>query len=221
MKKKSKLLKIFLLSTIFIGFNIYSIDLFAEEDENTASSEAKSDDAVSKKPKGMPGKKKEYKTIEEFLEDGEYKTISGFMEILHETDKDKYYLVINENQLNKEIIYFNYILNGPADAGPSGGDLGDGSIFEFRKFKEDIGLYKKNTKFIYDESNKISQSKITNIIEAFLGRFSVVVNEESKYLISIDSMFLSEMLVSLTPNIPKEYMEYYNLILGRPDKSKT
>jgi hypothetical protein len=63
MKKKSNLLKIFLLSTIFIGFNVYSIDLFAEEDENTASSEAKSDDAVSKKPKGMPGKKKEYKMV--------------------------------------------------------------------------------------------------------------------------------------------------------------
>ena len=180
MKKKSEVLKIFLLSTIFIGFNVYSIDLFAEEDENIASSEAKSDDAVSKKPKGMPVKKKEYKTIEEFLEDGEFKTISGFMEILHEAEKDKYYLIINEDQLNKEFIYFNYILNGPTDAGPSGGDLGDGSIFEFRKFKEDIGLYKKNTKFIYDESNKISQSKITNIIEAFLGRFSVVVNEESK-----------------------------------------
>ena len=57
--------------------------------------------------------------------------------------KDKYYLIINEDQLNKEFIYFTYILNGPTDAGSSGGDLGDGSIFEFRKFKEDIGLYKK------------------------------------------------------------------------------
>ena len=34
-------------------------------------------------------------------------------------------------------------------------------------------------------------------------------------------MFLSEMLVSITPNIHPEYMEYYNLILGRPDKEKT
>ena len=221
MKNKFKLLNIFLLSTIVIGFNAYANNLLEEDDEKVVSSEEKSDEATSKKPKGMPGKKKEYKTIEEFMEDGEYTTMDGFMEILHETEKDKYYLIINEDQLNKEFIYFTYILNGPTDAGPSGGDLGDGSIFEFRKFKEDIGLYKKNTKFIYDDSNKISQSKLTNIIEAFLGRFSVVVNEESKYLISVDKMFLSEMLVSLTPNIPKEYMEYYNLILGRPDKSKT
>ena len=221
MKNKSKLFNIFLSLVFFIGLNSYSINIFAEDDGKAPSSEEVTDDASPKKPKGIPGKKKEYKTIDEFLEDGEYISIDGFMNVLHETEKDKYYLILNEDQLNKEFIYFTYILNGPSDAGPSGGDMGEAFILEFRKFKEDIGIYKKNTKFIYDDSNKISQSKLTNIIEAFLGRFSVVVNEDSKYLINIDKMFLSEMLVAITPNIPKEYMEYYNLILGRPDKSKT
>ena len=221
MKNKSKLFNIFLSLIFFIGLNSYSINIFAEDDGKAPSSEEVTDDASPKKPKGMPGKKKEYKTIDEFLEDGEYISIDGFMNVLRETEKDKYYLVLNEDQLNKEFIYFTYILNGPSDAGPSGGDMGEAFILEFRKFKEDIGIYKKNTKFKYDDSNKISQSKLTNIIEAFLGRFSVIVNEDSKYLINIDKMFLSEMLVAITPNIPKEYMEYYNLILGRPDKSKT
>ena len=221
MKNKSKLLNIFIFSIIFIGLNSFAINIFAEDEDKENASEEKSDDVATKKPKSMSGKKKEYKTIEEFIDDGEYASIDGFMNILHETDKDKYYLVLNEDQLNKEFIYFTYILNGPSDAGPSGGDMGEAFILEFRKFKEDIGIYKKNTKFIFDDSNKISQSKLTNIIEAFLGRFSVVVNEDSKYLINIDKMFLSEMLVAITPNIPKEYMEYYNLILGRPDKSKT
>ena len=221
MKNKSKLFNIFLSLIFFIGLNSYSINIFGEDDGKAPSSEEVTDDASPKKPKGMTGKKKEYKTIDEFLEDGEYISIDGFMNVLRETEKDKYYLVLNEDQLNKEFIYFTYILNGPSDAGPSGGDMGEAFILEFRKFKEDIGIYKKNTKFKYDDSNKISQSKLTNIIEAFLGRFSVVVNEDSKYLINIDKMFLSEMLVAITPNIPKEYMEYYNLILGRPDKSKT
>ena len=222
MKNKSKLLNIFIFSIIFIGFNTFTQNIFAEIDEKEEkSSKEKVDDEAPKKPKGMPGKKKEYKTVEEFLEDGEFASMDGFMNILHETEEDKYYLVLNEDQLNKEFIYFTYILNGPSDAGPSGGDMGEAFILEFRKFKEDIGLYKKNTKFIYDDSNKISQSKLTNIIEAFVGRFSVVVSEETKYLISIDNMFLTEMLVSITPNIPKEYIEYYNLILGRPDKTKT
>jgi hypothetical protein len=222
MKEKSKFLNIFIFSSIFISFAFSPVNLAAQDaDAGKTSSEEKVDEDAPKKPKGVPGKKKEYKTINEFLEDGEYVSMEGFMNILHETEKDKYYMVLNEDQLNKEFIYFTYILNGPSDAGPSGGDMGEAFIMEFRKFKEDIGIYKKNTKFIYDESNKISQSNLTNIIEAFLGRFSVVVKEDSQYLINIDKMFLSEMLVAITPNIPKEYIEYYNLILGRPDKSKT
>ena len=74
MKNKFKLLNIFLLSTIVIGFNAYANNLLEEDDEKVVSSEEKSDEATSKKPKGMPGKKKEYKTIEEFMEDGEYTT---------------------------------------------------------------------------------------------------------------------------------------------------
>ena len=93
-----------------------------------------------KMPKGPMSKKKEYKTIDEFLEDGEFKSLDGFMNILHETDKDKYFMILNENQLNKEFIYFTYILNGPSDAGPSGGDMGEAFILEFRNFKEDIGI---------------------------------------------------------------------------------
>jgi len=88
-------------------------------------------------------------------------------------------------------------------------------------FKDDIGLYKINTKFTYDEPNKITQSKLTNIIEAFMGRFKVEVKEEDRFLISADKLFLSEILTSVTPNIPREYAEYYDLNLGKLDKEKT
>ena len=89
MNNKSKLLKIFLFAIIFIGLNTYSNNMFAKDNEKATSPEEKSDDVMSKKLKGMPEKKKEYKTIEEFLEDGEYISISGFMEILHETFKKR------------------------------------------------------------------------------------------------------------------------------------
>ena len=45
-------------------------------------------------PKGPSKKKKEYKTIDEFIEEGEFVSMKGFMNILHETEKDKYYLVL-------------------------------------------------------------------------------------------------------------------------------
>ena len=198
---------------------VTSLNFHADEDAPTVEKEKSEQTAEAKKDK--KNGKKEYETIEEFMEDGEYEKLEGFMNILHETEKDKYYLIIEKNKLNKEFIYFTYILNGPQAVGASGGSLGEGYILEFRMFKDDIGLYKINTKFTYDEPNKITQSKLTNIIEAFMGRFKVEVKEEDRFLISADKLFLSEILTSVTPNIPREYAEYYDLNLGKLDKEKT
>ena len=209
----------YLQATFAFMLIVTSLNFHADEDAPTVEKEKPEQTAEEKKDK--KNGKKEYETIEEFIEDGEYEKLEGFMNILHETEKDKYYLIIEKNKLNKEFIYFTYILNGPQAVGASGGSLGEGYILEFRMFKDDIGLYKINTKFTYDEPNKITQSKLTNIIEAFMGRFKVEVKEEDRFLISADKLFLSEILTSVTPNIPREYAEYYDLNLGKLDKEKT
>ena len=211
--------KKYLQATFVFMLIVTSLNFHADEDAPTVEKEKPEQTAEAKKDK--KNGKKEYETIEEFIEDGEYEKLEGFMNILHETEKDKYYLIIEKNKLNKEFIYFTYILNGPQAVGASGGSLGEGYILEFRMFKDDIGLYKINTKFTYDEPNKITQSKLTNIIEAFMGRFKVEVKEEDRFLISADKLFLSEILTSVTPNIPREYAEYYDLDLGKLDKEKT
>ena len=211
--------KKYLQATFAFMLIVTSLNFHADEDAPTIEKEKPEQTAEAKKDK--KNGKKEYETIEEFMEDGEYEKLEGFMNILHETEKDKYYLIIEKNKLNKEFIYFTYILNGPQAVGASGGSLGEGYILEFRMFKDDIGLYKINTKFTYDEPNKITQSKLTNIIEAFMGRFKVEVKEEDRFLISADKLFLSEILTSVTPNIPREYAEYYDLNLGKLDKEKT
>ncbi|MBL6817790.1 MAG: zinc-dependent metalloprotease [SAR86 cluster bacterium] len=209
----------YLQATFTFMLIVTSLNFHADEDVPTEEKEKPEQAAEAKKDK--KNGKKEYETIEEFMEDGEYEKLEGFMNILHETEKDKYYLIIEKNKLNKEFIYFTYILNGPQAVGASGGSLGEGYILEFRMFKDDIGLYKINTKFTYDEPNKITQSKLTNIIEAFMGRFKIEVKEEDRFLISADKLFLSEILTSITPNIPMEYAEYYDLNLGKLDKEKT
>jgi len=222
MENKKSISKLFLICVFGYTLIAFTANINAQESEKPESVEDSSDTVLEDSKMGKGKKdKKDYASIKEFIEDGEFKELNGFMNILHETEEDKYYLIIEEDKINKEFIYFAYILNGPQDVGASGGSMGDGSILEFRKFKDDIGLYKINTKYKYDDSNKISQSKLTNIIEAFMGRFKVVVKEDDKYLISADKLFLSEMLTSVTPNIPQEYMEYYDLNIGKIDKSKT
>ena len=199
---------------------LFSFVLIADESVEDAAEES-SESVVEEENQEEKEEEEEEKepTISEFIEEGEFEIIEGMLDIYYETEEDTYYTIVDENSLSKEFIYFYYIISGAQAGGASGGDMGDSSVLEFRKFKDDIALYKKNTIFSYDESNNISKSTLTNILESFVGRFEVKIEEDGKYLINIDKLFLGEMLVGLTP--PKEYAEYYSLILGRIDDKKT
>ena len=199
---------------------LFSFVLIADESVEDAAEES-SEGVVEEENQEEKEEEEEEKepTISEFIEEGEFEIIEGMLDIYYETEEDTYYTIVDEENLSKEFIYFYYIISGAQAGGASGGDMGDSSVLEFRKFKDDIALYKKNTIFSYDESNNISKSTLTNILESFVGRFEVKIEEDGKYLINIDKLFLGEMLVGLTP--PKEYAEYYSLILGRIDDKKT
>ena len=205
------------LLSLLLAFSYFS---FADEETERApeGSDEVSEDIVEDSV-NEEAEEEEDPTIEEFIEDGEFEIIEGMFDIYYETEEDTYYTIIEDENLSKEFIYFYYIISGAQAGGASGGDMGDSSVLEFRKFKDDLALYKKNTVFNYDDSNNISKSTLTNILESFVGRFEVKIEEEGRYLINIDKLFLGEMLVGLTP--PKEYAEYYSLILGRIDDKKT
>jgi len=213
-----KSIQFLILILIFTTTNIFALEKL--EDKNNVMKESQS---VGSDNNEENSEEDEPKTIESFIEENELEEIDGFMHIWVDKEKDDHFLQLNIADLNKEFIYFTYILDAPQASGNFGGALSDGSILEFRKFKKDIGLYKKNTRFIYDQASKISQSKLRNIQEAFIGRFKVEVHEKetSNYLIKVNSLFLSEMLTAISPNIPPEYMEYVDLNVGKIDKSKT
>ena len=213
-----KSIQFLILILIFTTTNIFALEKL--EDKNNVMKESQS---VGSDDNEENSEEDEPKTIESFIEENGLEEIDGFMHIWVDKEKEDYFLQLNIADLNEEFIYFTYILDAPQASGNFGGALSDGSILEFRKFKKDIGLYKKNTRFIYDQASKISQSKLRNIQEAFIGRFKVEVHEEetSNYLIKVNSLFLSEMLTAISPNIPPEYMEYVDLNVGKIDKSKT
>ena len=169
----------------------------------------------------------EFKTVEDFLEDGEFEEIDGFLKLYKDSEKDTYFLELSESDLNKEFLYFAYILNAPTGSGVMSGEMkgdrliGNGIVLEFRKFKDGLGLYKKNTNFSNETENNISKRKMTAIFDAFIGRFKSVVEEEGRYLLPFSKVFLSEMLTTVSPNIPPEYRDFLELDLGKPDPSKT
>ena len=164
-----KTMQFFFFILLITTSNIFALEQSEDsknkniENSQSDTTDINDDDSKDDKPK----------TIGSFIEENELDEIDGFMHLWVDKEKDDYFLQLNVSDLNNEFIYFTYILDAPQASGNFGGALSDGSILEFRKFKKDIGLYKKNTKFIYDETSNISQSKLRNIQEAFIGRFKV------------------------------------------------
>ena len=163
----------------------------------------------------------DYETIQEFLDEGEYETNDGFMKLHIKAEDDEYFLELDKNDLEKEFIYFAYVLNAPQAAGLRGGAIGQGAVLEFRRFKDEIALFKKNTNFSNETDNNIGKADLTNIMEAFLDSFEVVVEEGESIVISVSDLFLSETLTSVSPNLPREYRDFVDLDLGRLDDDKT
>ncbi len=165
-------------------------------------------------------------TIDTFLSEGEFKTYDGFLIIHQRTDDlergdNEFYIEIKPDQMDSEFIYFAYILNAPQAAGIRGGAIGQGAVLEFRKFKQGIALYKKNTYFSNETDNNISKADLTNILEAFLADFDIVAEQDGRFIIEADNLFMEETLTSVSPNLPPEYRDYVDLNLGRLDSDKT
>ena len=213
MKITNLILTIFISSLIF--FKLSAQELPSEVADSVSAE-------VHEKPIADESEKSEgYQTIQEFLDDGDYETLDGFMRLHKNIEDGEYFLELDKNNLDEEFIYFAYVLNAPQAAGVRGGAIGQGAVLEFRSFKDGIALFKKNTNFSNETDNNIGKADLTNIMEAFLDSFDIVVEDEDSVVISVNDLFLSETLTSVSPNIPREYRDFVDLDLGKLDSKKT
>ena len=83
--------KVFLTALFAVSLVAIAYDLAAYQDMKPMPESADEKASAEKLDmgKGPMSKKKEYETIEEFLEDGEYENIDGFLNIYKETKKNK------------------------------------------------------------------------------------------------------------------------------------
>ena len=177
------------------------------------------------KAKSMKDKKtcqkENMQTVEDFIEDEGLNLIEGYLKVYADEDKTSYFLKLDKNDIDKQFLYFAYIMNAPQGGLLTGGLPSDGKVLEFRNFKADnIGLYQINTAYMNGDDNNIGTSTITNITEAFIETFKPVARTEDSVLISVNKFLMSEKIESLS-YVPKEYREYVSVNYGRPDPSKT
>ena len=235
MTLQHKLFKFYLmLASVYLVIAVAS-NLQAEEDIEAFPEESSENQEISTdisdlekcmmKAKSMKDKKnckKEHmKTVEQFIDEEGLSLIDGFLKIYTDEDNINYYLKLDNNDLDKQFLYFAYIMNAPQESSLTGGLPSDGKVLEFRRFQKDsISLYQINTSYINGDDNNIGRSTITNITEAFIEKFKPIARSKDSVLISINKFLMSEKIEAIS-YVPSEYQEYISVDYGRPDPSKT
>lgn len=146
-----------------------------------------------------PNQKKE-KSIAELTKSS--KKIEGLFTIYQDTITGSIQMLVTENQIGKEYIYFSQIADGVLDAGRVNRGAYRGSkVFKIEKYFNNIEFITQNTSFYFDPENALSKSKDANISQGNMASIKIEAHDKEKglYLIKADDIFLSETLSQVKP----------------------
>ena len=164
--------------------------------------------------------KKKVKSIKDLTKSS--KKIEGLFTVFQDTVTGSVSLLIKENQLDKEFIYFSQIADGVADAGKIRGSYQGSSIFYVKKYFNRLEFVAPNTSFYFDKKNAISRSSLANISDAIIAAGKILASDTKtgEYLIAADGLFLSETFTRIKgPRYPGQ--SPFAFSLGRFDKTKS
>ncbi|MCO5232360.1 MAG: zinc-dependent metalloprotease [Chitinophagales bacterium] len=152
--------------------------------------------------------KSNFKPIKELTE--KLRKSEGLFPLYQDSITGKTYLEINSSQLNKEFIYFMYVLDGVVDAGYFRGAYRDNIVLTFSQVFDRIEIKAQNTSFYFDPNSELSKAKDANINQPILASELIQAltvdtldslgNTSTRFLIEADGIFLSESLSQIKPS---------------------
>ncbi len=181
-----------------------------------------------KKKKGkteMPAKPAPKKSKEKKIKDlvKSSKEIDGLFKIYQDTITGSLQMVLSEDQIGKEYIYFIQVDNAPGDLGFVGrGIYGGSKVFKIQKYFNKIEFVTQNTSYYYDKNKAISKASDANISNGNMASLKIEAHDKKKglYLIKADGLFLKETFSQIKPaRRPGQRPTAFTL--GNLDKSKT
>lgn len=162
------------------------------------------------------------KTIDNTVKNSQ--KFDGIFTVYQDTTDGSTHIVIHEDQLNKEFIYFSHTVDGVLPAGHFRGMYRDNKVFKIVKHFDRIEFQTVNTSFHFDTESPLSRAAHANISKATLLSEKIVLHESEsgKYLIKSDGLFLSENMHQVKPSpFPgANPMTSFNLGNFNRDKSK-
>ena len=204
--------KIKILCTIFLTLAFLGV-----QDANAQFWKKKNKEVITTKKK--PLKKKE-KSITDLTKSS--KKIEGLFTIYQDTVTGAVKLLIKENQLNKDFIYFSQIADGVTEAGAFRGAYSGNSVFHVTKYFNKLEFLAPNTSFYFDKKSALSKSSHANISDAVMATGKILASDIKKgeYLIDANGLFLSETFTRIKgPKRPGS--SHFAFSLGRFDKEKS
>lgn len=172
---------------------------------------------VAPKPKPKPKPKKSIASMTKSS-----KKMEGLFTIYQDTVTGAVKLLVKEDQLNKDFIYFAQIADGVTEAGAFRGSYRGSSVFHIKKFFNKIEFVAPNTNFYFDKNNAISKSATANTSDATIasGKILVADTKKGEYLIDATKLFLSETFTRIKgPRFPGQ--SPFAFSLGRFDSNKS
>ncbi|RLD25647.1 MAG: hypothetical protein DRI75_13025 [Bacteroidetes bacterium] len=166
-------------------------------------------------------KKDKKKTIKDLTKSS--KEIDGLFKMYQDTITGSLQMVISEDQINNEYIYFAQISNGVVDARLFRGRYGGSKVFKIKKYFNKIEFVTQNTSYYFDSNNAISKSKDANMSEGNMASIKVEAYDKEKglYLIKADNLFLKETFSQIKPpKFPGSSPTAFSLGSLNKDKTK-
>ena len=165
-------------------------------------------------------KEKKKKSIKDLTKSSQ--KIDGLFPIFQDSTSGELKMLVSEEQLNKDFIYFSQIADGVTEAGSFRGAYGSDVIFHIQKYYNKIEFVAPNTNFYFDPNSPLSKSKNANISDAIFYSTKILAEDKENklFLIDVDKMFVSETLTRIkNPRRPGSSSTRFSL--GNFDKEKS
>lgn len=127
--------------------------------------------------------------------------IDGLFTIYQDSTTGSLRMVISEDQLGQEFIYFSQVADGVPDAGVFRGAYGANQVFQITKYFDRLEFIAPNISSYFDPENALSRAADANISQGTIASVKIESHDKEKglYLIKADNIFLKETLRQVKP----------------------
>ncbi|UAM98593.1 zinc-dependent metalloprotease [Polaribacter litorisediminis] len=170
--------------------------------------------------KPAPKPKKKEKSIADLTKSS--KKIEGLFTIFQDTITGDVKLLVKEDQLDKDFIYFAQIADGVTEANAYRGSYKGSSVFHINKYFNKLDFIAPNTSFYFDKDSPLAKAAEANISDAVIASGKILASDDEKgeHLIDATGLFLSETFITIkSPRRPGQ--SPFSFSLGRFDKAKS